>query len=394
MSQQSEPTEFASGSRTLISPRSKAQRRIITALGSVATFLFLTSRGFSDPDLSPEVLILPGIFTTPETGFGAGAGLFVLDRPISGSRGSKANALRIGAIYTEKKQFIVRGSLEKYLNGERDLLSASVVAQEYPDSFFGIGSNTRVVDEEKYISHAWNAQAKYLHEYSSNLYFGAYALLSDERIDHLTPDGFLALRTDQNKNQINGIDPVRLGGAGITIRLDTRDDYQDPTKGYFVEGGTILYRKAFGSTHEFNTTTLDGRWFVPLTTADNPLRLGFQTVITSNNGSPPFQSLAQLGGRDVLRGYFLGRFRDRNLLAFQSELRIPLRGKWGAVGYAAVGNVSKSWDGMRAKEFKPAGGIGARYRFSDVQKVNLRLDFTWGHETPNPSYYLSLAEAF
>ena len=49
---------------------------------------------------------------------------------------------------------------------------------------------------------------------------------------------------------------------------------------------------------------------------------------------------------------------------------------------------------MKFREFKPATGAGVRYRFSDVQKVNIRLDFTWGRETPNPSLYLSLAEAF
>ena len=371
--------------------------RLFYAIMIFTFFVFLSGKDALASDLEkapPEILILPGVFSTPETGFGGGAGLFILDHPIESEQGSKANAMRIGAIYTEKKQFVLRGSLEKYVNDNRDLITVSVMAQKYPDAFFGVGGNTLVKDEEKYISYAWEAQARFLREVTPRVYLGTQAVRSNERIDHLEPGAFLDRQTDQNGLPVTGTAPFDLAGLGLLARIDTRDDYQDPVRGYFIEGSAMVRRHEFGSTHQFNTSTIDGRWFVPLATSTNPPRLAFQCLAISNNGSPPFQALAQLGGRDVLRGYFLGRYRDRDLLALQSELRIPLRGKWGAVGYAAVGNVARTWEGMRAAEFKPAGGIGARYRVSDVQKVNLRLDFTWGRETPNPSLYLSLAEAF
>ncbi|NDE15261.1 hypothetical protein EBZ80_10065 [bacterium] len=353
--------------------------------------------GSAPPD--PEILVLPGVFSTPETGFGGGAGLFILDHPIDSDQGSKANALRIGAIYTEKKQFILRGSLERYVNDNRDLITLSVMAQRYPDSFFGVGNNTRVRDEEKYTSYAWETNARYLHEVNPRVYIGAQAAIYHERIDHLKPGGFLDRRADQNDNPVRGIDPFALSGAGILLRRDTRDDYQDPVRGSFVEASTTTRLRALGSDHQYNTTAIDTRWFVPLSSAKSPAsgnvpRLAFQALAISTNGDPPFQALAMMGGRDVLRGYFLGRYRDRDLAVFQSELRIPVSQRWGAVAYAGAGNVSRHWSGMKASEFKPATGAGVRYRFSDVQKVNIRLDFTWGRETPNPSFYLSLAEAF
>jgi hypothetical protein len=49
---------------------------------------------------------------------------------------------------------------------------------------------------------------------------------------------------------------------------------------------------------------------------------------------------------------------------------------------------------MVKKRPKPAWGAGLRYRISDSQRVNLRLDLASGRQTPNPSFYLSLAEAF
>jgi outer membrane translocation and assembly module TamA len=96
----------------------------------------------------------------------------------------------------------------------------------------------------------------------------------------------------------------------------------------------------------------------------------------------------------LLRGYFLGRYRDRKLAAVQFELRLPTSEKWGAVLYTGAGDVAPTWDKMTFASSKPAGGAGVRYRISDAQKVNLRLDFAWGVKTPNPSVYLSLAEAF
>ncbi|NBQ52806.1 MAG: hypothetical protein EBU49_04410 [Proteobacteria bacterium] len=371
--------------------------RRFCAITIFAFLIFLQGKDALASDLekaSPEILILPGVFSTPETGFGGGAGLFILDHPIESEQGSKANAMKIGAIYTEKKQFVLRGSLEKYVNGDRDLITVSVMGQKYPDAFFGVGGNTLVKDEEKYISYAWEAQVRFLREITARVYLGTQAVLSNERIEHLKPGGFLDRQTDQNEHPVTGISPFKLGGMGLLARVDTRDDYQDPVRGHYIEGSAMFRRHEFGSTYQFNTSTIDGRWFFPLAASSNPPRLAFQFLAISNNGSPPFQALAQLGGRDILRGYFLGRYRDRDLLALQSELRVPLGGKWGAVGYAAAGNVARTWEGMRAAEFKPAAGIGVRYRISDVQKVNLRLDLTWGRETPNPSLYLSLAEAF
>lgn len=367
---------------------------IRAAITAAISFSLASPASGATEEKSPEILVLPGVFSTPETGFGGGAGLFILDHPIAGDQGSKANALRIGAIYTEKKQFILRGSLERYVNGDRDLITLSVMAQKYPDSFFGIGNNTRVRDEEKYISWAWETTARYLHEVNPRLYIGAQAALYNERIDYLRPGGFLDRRTDQNNNTIRGIDPFALSGAGLLVRHDTRDDLQDPTRGHFIEASTTARLRDLGSDYQYNTTAIDTRWFIPMTDSPNPPRLAFQTLAISTNGNPPFQALAQLGGRDILRGYFLGRYRDRNLAVFQSEFRMPLTERWGAVGYAAAGNVARHWHGMKSREFKPATGAGVRYRFSDAQKVNIRLDLTWGRETPNPSLYLSLAEAF
>lgn len=343
---------------------------------------------------SVEYIPLPGIFRAPETGFGAGLGLFILSPPPAGKRGSQGDAIKIGAIYTEKKQFVMRGVIERFINDHRDHLSISGNAQKYPDSFFGVGGNTNFADEEKYTSYAWDTQIRYLHEFHSTVYLGGQSVIYSERIEDLKPGGFLDLKIDQNGNQIQGTEPMRHSGIGILARLDTRDDLQDPDHGYFVEVGSITRYKFLGSDFDFSSVNIDARGFTPVSTAARPLRLAWQSVVISHEGKPPFQALAPLGGRDLLRGYFLGRYRDRKLLLVQIEMRVPLGEKWGTVLYSGAGNVAHNWKQMTLRTFKPAWGLGARYRISSAQKVNIRLDLAWGQKTPNPSVYLSLAEAF
>ncbi|MEY4631924.1 MAG: hypothetical protein RIQ81_2044 [Pseudomonadota bacterium] len=343
-----------------------------------------------------EYIVLPGLFSTPETGLGVGAGLFILSPPPEGERGSRGNAIKIGAIYTEKKQFVARGLVERYLNSHRDHLSVSLNAQKYPDSFFGVGGDTEVKDEEKYTSLAWDIQARYLHEINPAFHLGPQLVVSRERITGLKAGGFLQEQFDQRGRPITGVDPVALAGIGVVARHDTRDDLQDPDRGMFIEAGYLARAKFLGGEHEFTTATIDMRGFVPLTDGIRPLRYAWNLLVTSLDGEPPFQQMAALGGRDNLRGYFLGRYRDRKMLAFQNELRLPLPGsaKWGAVAYAATGNVGHDWQELTGSTFKPAWGAGARYRISTAQRVNIRLDAAWGLRTPSPAYYLSLAEAF
>lgn len=361
---------------------------LLTAFGSCAAL------SATETNLAPEYIVLPGFFRAPETGFGGGLGLFILSPPAEGLQGSKGNAIKIGAIYTEKKQFVLRGLSETFVNDHHDHLSISGNAQRYPDSFFGIGNNTLVADEEKYTSYEWDLQLKYLHEFTSALYLGGQGAISRERITHLKPQGQLERKTDQNSRAVRGTEPVSLAGLGFIARWDTRDDLQDPDHGMFVEASFLSRKKELGSNYDFSSTNLDARGFVPVPLGQRPIRFAWQLAATSHEGQPPFQALASLGGRDLLRGYFLGRFRDRKLLALQTELRIPINEKWGAVTYTGAGNVARDWQRLTAGTFKPAWGLGGRYRISSTQKVNLRLDFAWGRETPNPSVYLSLAEAF
>ena len=89
---------------------------------------------------------LPAFFYTPETGYGGGPAVgYIFPR-----LGERHPSSIMGVFfYTEKKQTIFALAPEIYLAGGFHGV-AEVGYQKFPDSFWGIGPETKDDDEEKY----------------------------------------------------------------------------------------------------------------------------------------------------------------------------------------------------------------------------------------------------
>jgi len=120
--------------------------------------------------------------------------------------------------------------------------------------------------------------------------------------------------------------------------------------------------------------------------------LAFQENIQSSSGPVPYQWLSIMGGPWVMRGYILGRFRDKNSMVFQMEYRMPLVWKLGIVGFFGCGNVAQRMSQFRLDEFKLAGGFGIRYRLLKRFSTNVRLDF--GFARGSFGVYAMINESF
>lgn len=111
----------------------------------------------------------------------------------------------------------------------------------------------------------------------------------------------------------------------------------------------------------------------------------------------PFYLLPQLGNDQMMRGYYTGRYRDRNLLAAQAELRYRFIPKLGAVAFLGAGSVYNN-RGFNLLNFKPSRGAGLRYFFDVNRGLSIRLDYGIGEKRTNEKrqkgFYVNLAEAF
>ena len=93
-----------------------------------------------------------------------------------------------------------------------------------------------------------------------------------------------------------------------------------------------------------------------------------------------------------MRGYYDGRYRDRHLLAFQAEYRLPVWGKFGLVGFAGLGRVAPTLGGLDFSGLKYSAGFGLRFKIAPREGANLRIDWAFGQGTSG--VYFTAGEAF
>lgn len=111
-----------------------------------------------------------------------------------------------------------------------------------------------------------------------------------------------------------------------------------------------------------------------------------------NFGTPAFYDYAFLGGDKFVRGYNYGRYRDKNLTSFQTEIRLPLIWRFGMAAFGGLSNLYNS-NNLNLKETKPNYGLGLRFLVDKHDKTNLRLDYAIGGEG-NTGFYISFGESF
>ena len=110
-------------------------------------------------------------------------------------------------------------------------------------------------------------------------------------------------------------------------------------------------------------------------------------------GDPPFYYLPALGGQNRMRGYFEGRYRDRNYFMMQLEYRQYFWWKFGFVVFAGAGDVAPELMKFSLTKLKYSYGLGLRFLFNKDEKVNLRMDLGFGNDG-NSGIYFGIEEAF
>ena len=99
-----------------------------------------------------------------------------------------------------------------------------------------------------------------------------------------------------------------------------------------------------------------------------------------------------LGGTEIMRGYYKGRFTDQNMIAFQAEVRQYIFWRLGVAGFASAGQVGETLSSYGLDDFHYAYGGGIRLMLHEEEKLNLRIDFGFGENSNG--IYVILKESF
>jgi outer membrane protein assembly factor BamA len=365
--------------------------RQLKAGGLIFTLLFLPPLFVFSAEKSAEkekqfgFIFLPVIFYMPETKLAAGAGGLITYRSRTDSPLTRPSSCYFYAVYTQLRQFIAQVRPEVYWNKEKYYVSFLISAENFPDKFWGVGNKTPDEAEESYTPRSFSfeliGQRKIWSQ--KKMYLGLQGRLEQYKIIKFEPEGLLA------REIFPGSRRGKTVSLGIMLSLDTRNNIFFPTSGHFYQFSATFSPKFLGSDFEKSSVRLDLRKYEPLFSGHV---LSWQFLFQAIGGNPGFRQYATLGGDMIMRGYYSGRYRDKCLLAFQAEYRLPLWKRLGLVGFAGLGEVASSMTSFQLKNFKYSYGFGLRFKILPREGTNLRLDFAWGKKTSG--IYFSANEAF
>lgn len=194
---------------------------------------------------------------------------------------------------------------------------------------------------------------------------------------------------------------VRLSSFSTAVIRDTRDDPFGPLQGQYLSangqvaarliGSEVGFAKSFFTAQMFRTLPRT-RALVFAGSARVGLATGFgQELLKDLPASERFYS----GGDTTVRGFALDQLGVRHipaqapvdtidsggfplggngLVILNGELRVPVRGEFGIVGFLDAGNVFKRVTDISLGALRPAVGFGIRYK-SPVGPIRLDLGF-------------------
>lgn len=335
----------------------------------------------------PQFLAYPTLAYAPETSWEFGISslyVFYAKRDTS-NRLSEVSAF---SFFTLERQYGVILDNALYSDNNKWFVLGHTKFQSYPLLYFGIGptSNSEHIAQVNAVT--IQARQRVLHKIRKNLYVGAeFDFQRLSRVEFIPTHGHpIHLPTGHT-----GYANLEMG---LGLVYDNRHNVLNVRHGVYSEIAYLHSDKSWGSDYNMSTVFVDQRVFIPVQKRNV---LALQAIGQFNSGDVPFNQLALMGGEMMMRGYYLGRYRDKNIMAAQAEFRmLPLpfsfTKRWGVAGFLAAGSVFQSWDHLQLNHWVVAGGGGIRFLLFPKKDIYTRVDVAFTRE--GPGFYIFVGEAF
>jgi len=325
---------------------------------------------------------MPMVNPTLENGLSVVAG--VLYRIDPDDRTTAPSVTGAGGFKTSNGSWAAAAVQSLHLGHDRFRLLGIVAYSDINYDFFGIGESAGG-DGVSIELNQFGTVGVFdgLWRIAPNWYVGArYQLLKmTVGTDGITlPDGPTLPPLDAN---------VRTASLGPRVDFDTRDNPFYPRRGTQIRGIVNLYGKDVGGQRSYQA--YEG-WINRYHALGARNVLAWHAGACETHGSVPFYDLCLLGKSQDLRGYTVGQYRDRSMVAAQAEWRSELWWRFGAAAFFGTGEVKPDFESFTWNDLLPGGGVGARFTLADRNHVNLRVDYAWGKNSS--ALYIGVLEAF
>lgn len=355
---------------------------------SLFTLLFHAPAQAGNTDSSKknkaQLIVLPVVAKSIETSWSFGlaaSATFHLFKHDTIARTSNMQAL---SLYSIRRQFIVAVTGTQYFKKETYILYEQISYSYFPDKFWGIGNRTPDHAGESYTFRQYYITPHLMRNLGSDLYIGIPLEIQQVLdVDYNHGGTF-------DKENVAGRRPYFISGLGLSFTYDNRNNAFAPDKGNFAQVYINHFDHYLGSDYVYTNYVVDLRKYI---TIWNKQVLALQAYSFNNSGEVPLRSLASFGGNNSMRGYYDGRYRDKDQFTIQGEYRMPIYRRFGAVVFGGFGDVSARLSDYRFEDLKYSYGGGIRFALNKSEKLNLRLDYGIGAGR-NHGLYLQIGEAF
>ncbi len=336
-----------------------------------------------------KIFVFPAVIYSPETtlAFGAVANYYFKLSHDSTIRTSFVQGL---GLYSLRNQAVLAIESSIFFPGERYILKTHASISHYPDRFWGVGNDSKDQDLEPYSIGQFYIYPQLLRKVYRNFFAGiAYEVQNVFTFEY--GEGKPVGTSIFDLQNVAGRKGSVVSGVGLVAQWDGRDNAFSSSKGFYFSYTFSDFSPNLGSSYAYTNHFVDIRKY--FTVGRNQV-LAFQSILNFNNGeNVPIRSLANIGSSSMLRGYYDGRYADRNLFGVQAEYRFHLTGRFGMVLFSAIGRVG--FDASQAlsfKQMKPSFGTGLRIAIDKKEKLNVRFDFGIGQNSNG--FYFNVIEAF
>ena len=337
-------------------------------------------------DLSaPKFMTYPTLAYSPETRWEIGLSslyIYSAKRDLE----NRLSEVKAFTFYTLEKQYGIWLDHMLYTDKNEWFFLGRARYQSFPLLYFGIGPDS----QSEYISRIDGEytlfRERFLRAVLPSLYFGLE--LDFQRLSNVK---YKDVTIDHQPPSIGGNGSTNVG-LGLGILYDNIHNALNPREGIYSEWAFLSYDGIFGSDFKMTTYIIDNRFYRPV--KKNTVIAG-QFYGQFTRGNAPFNMLSLMGGESLMRGYYLGRYRDNHLLAAQLEYRIlPFKfsKRWGASVFMATGQVFSQNNKFQFKNLLPTGGAGLRFLVFPEKDIYTRVDVAFTQE--GRGIYFFIGEAF
>jgi hypothetical protein len=339
----------------------------------------------------PQISVVPAIGYTLVTSFAV-----VVSGNVAFRNGpqSRISTIVASASYTEKKQFIMPIQTNFWTaNNDYDFIG-NYSYLKYPQSTYGLGSNSKVGTEDKMDYSLVQLYETVLRHISGNFYAGL-GYNFDDHWDVSEKGNLDGTVSDYAKYGMAS----RSIASGFTLNalLDSRDNAINPSMGAYASLQLRSSDRVFGSTSNWQSLIIDVRKYFELPKGSgNVLALwSYDWLIL--DGKPGYLDLPATGWDTNFatgRGYIQGRFRGAQMVYGESEYRYKITAN-GVLGGTVFFNAESfsAEQGTRLQSIQPGYGPGLRVKLNKVSKTNISINYGFGNEGSR-GLFISVGEAF